>query len=66
MAYTDPQWAVDRIRALELDRDRYVRALNSLEKAVTDHIKNCIDCDEDARLTRAHRAVMRKLAERSI
>jgi hypothetical protein len=40
------------------ERARWTRAFNRLEKAVTNHIANCIDADD---LAHAHRAVMRDL-----
>lgn len=41
---------------------KWQRAFNSIEKPVTRHIENCIDCDD---LERAHRAVMREYGPRS-
>lgn len=52
-------WA-EEAQALDaaLDREaKWIRAFNSLEKPVTDHIERCIDADD---LDRAHRAVMRE------
>jgi hypothetical protein len=40
------------------DRDRWIRAFNRLEKAVTNHIRDCMDCDG---LAHAHKAVMKDL-----
>jgi RNase adaptor protein for sRNA GlmZ degradation len=39
------------------ERMKWVRAFNSLEKPVTNHIERCMDADD---LERAHRAVMRE------
>lgn len=45
------------------ERDRYIRAFNRLEKAVTNHITNrCLDGDD---LAHVHKTVMRDLQERS-
>jgi hypothetical protein len=41
------------------DRDKWIRAFNRLEKAVTNHIANrCIDSDD---LAHVHKAIMRDL-----
>ena len=50
------------VAAARADRDRYIRAFNRLEKAVTNHIRDCIDADA---LAHAHRAVMRDVTERA-
>jgi hypothetical protein len=43
------------------ERDRYIRAFNRLEKAVTNHMTDrCIDSDD---LEHVHRVVMRDLRD---
>jgi hypothetical protein len=47
----------------QAERDRYIRAFNRLEKAVTNHITNrCIDSDD---LAHVHKVIMRDLAEKT-
>jgi hypothetical protein len=48
----------DLVREAIEQRNRWIRAFNRLEKAVTNHIRDCIDCDG---LAHAHKAVMRDL-----
>ena len=43
------------------ERDRYIRAFNRLEKAVTDHLKDCFDPEA---LAHVHKVVMRDLTEK--
>ena len=47
--------------ANQAERARWVRAFNRLEKAVTNHIRDCIDADG---LAHAHKAVMRDVGPR--
>lgn len=42
----------------QADRNRWIRAFNRLEKAVTNHVRDCIDADG---LAHAHKAVMREV-----
>jgi hypothetical protein len=49
---------VDGYMEMFESRARWIRAFNRLEKAVTNHIDNCIDADD---LAHVHRAVMRDL-----
>lgn len=62
VALWDATPQLERANAATADRDRYIRAFNSLEKAVTKHL----DCIEGDQLRQAHKTVMRMLAERTI
>jgi hypothetical protein len=46
----------ERLRA---DRDRMIRAFNRLEKAVSNHIRDCIDAEA---LEHAHHTIMRSVS----
>lgn len=52
-----------QVGAAREERDRHIRAFNSLEKNVTRHIADCPDCED---LARAHKTIMLMLAEGEI